>query len=345
LSADSQNLRNIGSHLIVGYRNFEEIKLLVNKDAVAGIFLSQRNVKNRSKEQITKEIAQLQSIRFRHNLPKLFITTDFEGGLVSRLSPPLAFFPSLGEIVKNNTDKNKLETDVRDYASKVGSELSEIGVNVNFSPVVDLDFDISNPADKFSKISDRAISSDPEVVSQASNWYCDELIKKNVSCTIKHFPGLGRIYEDTHVENAKLTASVDELNSKDWLPFKEVSKNESNKALIMLGHAKLTAIDENTPASFSKDSLGLFRGKINSRSVSISDDFSMYPVSKYKLGIGFASQQSLQYGNDLILIAYDPDLYWPVMSHLLGYLDKKEENKDFAKSLEASKERLKLYYK
>ena len=71
-------------------------------------------------------------------------------------------------------------------------------MNLNFAPVVDLNHGLVNPADRLSRISSRAISTDPAIVTQVARLYCATLMQTGVHCTLKHFPGLGRVYEDTH---------------------------------------------------------------------------------------------------------------------------------------------------
>jgi beta-N-acetylhexosaminidase len=340
LNANTNSLKNVGAHIILGYRDYQEIEEIVKKGGIGGIFISQRNVQNKTKQQLKSEIEQLQNIRKQLELPPLLVTTDFEGGIVSRLSPPLPSFPSLGQVVKANLDSSQIENKVREYSSKVAFELSEVGINVNFSTVVDLDYGLNNPTDKFSRIADRSISSDPEIVSKAASWYCQELLIRGVYCTLKHFPGLGQVYEDTHVENASLETSINELESKDWIPFRQVSNQ--TKTLVMVGHPKLGSVDDQSPSSFSKESLKLLRQQVSNQTLTVSDDFSMHPAAKYKEGVGKAAEMSLKYGNDLVLISFDSELYWPVMNHLLTAYETKQ-NTELIESLDQSKNRIYEY--
>ena len=240
----------LGSHIIIGYRSFPELKKMVAEKAVAGVFITDKNVRYKSKEQIKKDIATLQEIRRTKGLPPLWVAADQEGGMVSRLSPPLTRLPSLGRIIDDDRDLEQQKDKIIEYATTQAKELSEIGVNLNFSPVVDLNKGIRNPRDRHSKIYRRAISDDKEVVAKVALWYCQTLEKYGVKCTIKHFPGLGRVSTDTHVAEANLGTSVEELTNDDWVPFREVMKN--SQAFTMLGHAKLTAVDAENAASFSK---------------------------------------------------------------------------------------------
>jgi beta-N-acetylhexosaminidase len=87
---------------------------------------------------------------------------------------------------------------------------------------------------------------------------------------------------------------------------------------MMLAHARLLALDRDHPASFSKPVIaGLLRGDWKHDGVLITDDFSMSAVYYSDDGAAQAAIASLNAGTDLILIAYDPDLYFPVTYALL----------------------------
>ncbi|WP_198920719.1 glycoside hydrolase family 3 protein, partial [Anaplasma marginale] len=168
------------------------------------------------------------------------------------------------------------------------------------APVVDLNKGIINPEDKYSRIFDRAISSDKEVVTKVALWYCDSLAKLNVRCTLKHFPGLGRVKTDTHLAEAKLDTSITELSMDDWLPFRTIMN--ISDAFVMLSHVKLTALDEQNPVSFSNKVVkNLIRNTWNYRGVLITDDFCMQAVFGSKDGIKIATVKAINAGVDLIL--------------------------------------------
>jgi beta-N-acetylhexosaminidase len=316
LSADSSRLERLGGHLIVGYRDSAEIQELVRHRAVAGVFLSGWNANGKTAAAVRQEIRALQRERKAQGLPPLWIATDQEGGIVSRLSPPLTRLSALSEIVEQNPDPVQREHAVREFARTQGRELAEIGVNLNFAPVVDVNHRVINPNDRYTRITQRAISSDPKVVAQVASWYCAALEEVGVRCTLKHFPGLGRVFEDTHREHASLSTSVEELTSSDWLPFRTLMSR--GNAFTMLGHVRLAAVDRERPASFSAPVVaGLLRGQWKYDGVLITDNFTMAAVYHTTGGIDEASIAALNAGVDLILISYDPDQYYRVMFALL----------------------------
>jgi len=235
---------------------------------------------------------------------------------VSRLSPPLPFMPTLSDIIARKTDSNEREQAVVQYAERQGRDLAAIGVNLNFAPVVDVNHGIVNPQDRLTRISTRAISKDPAVVTEVASIYCTALLRSHVRCTLKHFPGLGRVFEDTHLHTADLNAGPDELAASDWLPFRKLMPDR--RIFTMLGHARLTAIDKEYPASVSQAVIGgLLRESWKHEGILITDDFSMGAITGSRDGIAGAAVTALNAGVDLILVSYDPDQYFPLMDALL----------------------------
>ena len=326
LHTDPSLLEKPGRHLMVGFRDLTEVRELIRLRAVGGIFLSSGNVRNKSIAEVRQIIQSFQNQRQQQGLPPLWIATDQEGGGVSRLSPPLTHLPGLSEIVQRYSDLGQREQAVREFARTQGRELANVGVNINFAPVVDLNYKLINPNDWYTRIFERAISDDPAVVAQVAAWYCSELEKAGVRCTLKHFPGLGRAFEDTHLRDASLTASMAELGDTDWVPFRALMRD--SRVFTMLGHVRLTALDKERPVSMSPAVIaGLLRRDWKYDGVLITDNFSMAAVYRSSEGMSNGSIQALNAGVDLILISWDTDQYYPVMYSLLkadrqGRLDR-----------------------
>jgi beta-N-acetylhexosaminidase len=317
LRADPALLERLGRHVVVGYRDLAELNALIERRAIAGVFLTTRNVRGRDAAAIQQEIAELQAARRRQGLPGLLVTTDQEGGVVSRLSPPLERLPSLSEIVARHPASAERSAAVRDYAAAQARDLADLGVNVNLAPVVDLDHGVVNSGDRLTRISTRAISADPHIVTEVATDYCAQLSEHGVRCTLKHFPGLGRVVADTHLESADLALTPGELTSTDWLPFRALMRRAD--IIVMLGHARLTAIDATRPVSFSQPVVhGLLRTDWGYDGLLITDDFSMGAVTYSPEGIGGGSVEALNAGVDLILVSYDPDQFYLVMYTLIG---------------------------
>jgi beta-N-acetylhexosaminidase len=137
LTADTGLIEQLGRHIIVGYRNGAELKNLIDRRAIAGVYITSRNIKDRSADDIRRDIAAWQATRQRQGLPPLWITADQEGGLVSRLSPPLRRRMSLSQFAADS-DRAAREAATKTYAANQAQELRDLGVNLNLAPVVDV---------------------------------------------------------------------------------------------------------------------------------------------------------------------------------------------------------------
>jgi beta-N-acetylhexosaminidase len=235
---------------------------------------------------------------------------------VSRLSPPLPRQPPLSQVIAAHADDTGRNAAAHDYGQAQGRGLAGLGVNVNFAPVVDIDRQLVNPGDRHTRIRQRAIAGDPAVVTAVAASYCAGLASAGVRCTLKHFPGLGDVFEDTHMESGYLRTPLAALAAADWVPFRALMG--AGDTLTMLSHARLTALDAERPVSFSAAVVGgLLRRDWGHAGVLVTDDFSMYAVYSSREGVGGASVAALAAGVDLILFAYDPALYFPAMAALL----------------------------
>jgi len=328
LKMSPERLSVFGRHFIVGYRDVKRIRRLVEAGAVGGIFITQRNVRNSTAAEIRQTISGFQQIRRNKGLPPLVIAADQEGGLVSRLSPPLTRLPTLGAVAAGALDPDDLDNRIIQYAAVQAGELADLGVNLNLSPVVDLKTARRGmPLQDKTRIHDRAVSNDPELTARVARVYCKVMEEYGVVPTLKHFPGLGRVAEETHFTTGHLDQSVDVLNSKDWVPFREVLAH--TRAAMMLGHVKLDRVDPLVPVSFSRPVIqGIIRKKWQHDGVLITDDLNMGPAYNGPWQIGGAAVNALNAGVDLLLISYDGEQVFKVIDAVLkaaarGDLDMK----------------------
>lgn len=193
LTAEPELVARLGRHIVAGWRDPAEIRALAARGAIGGIFITRHNVAGQSAAEVADFVAVLQEIRRARRLPPLIVATDQEGGRVARLSPPLPKPLTLREVARAGG-----AAAVRTHGREQGRQLADVGVTLNFAPVVDLDFGIDDPADRYSRITERAIGRDPTHVTEIAGAYCNGLAEAGVACTLKHFPGLGRARGDTH---------------------------------------------------------------------------------------------------------------------------------------------------
>lgn len=290
----------VGAHLIVGYDNVPEVRDLAAKGLIGGIYLTRRNIRGRSMTALAEEIAALQAVRQRAELPPLIVAADQEGGAVAHLSPLLERLPPLG-LLANGEDGEDLAA-AHAYGERQARGLAALGITLNLGPVVDLRPATPRRPDRFSNIAARALGSEPGRVGRIAGAYLDGLAEHGVRGTLKHFPGLGRIDTDTHLHPARLDLPPTQLEA-DWHPFKLLSPRP--ESVMMLGHVTLSALDPTHAASHSAIVAdGLLRQTWGYEGLLITDDLNMGAV--YRRGIGQVTTEALTAGVDLILISYDP---------------------------------------
>jgi beta-N-acetylhexosaminidase len=315
LAASPAELAAIGGHMVVGFHDLDELRELARRGGIAGVYVSRRNLEQIDPAKITATLAELQAARRDRGLPPLLVAGDQEGGVVSHLSPPLTRLPQLSSLVDD--DGRSERGAILDYADTHGRELRSLGINLNFAPVVDLQVAVDRAFDRFTKIEARAISADPAVIAAVAEPYCEGLRERRVACTLKHFPGIGRVREDTHYFAGHLHGPRDELEEAEWRPFRALMAGSPPSTLVMLSHTVLDAIDGERPASMSAPVVdGLLRREWGYDGVLITDDLSMFPIALGP-GVGEASIRGLAAGVDLLLISYDPDLYYVAVDELL----------------------------
>ena len=199
-----------------------------------------------------------------------------------------------------------------EYGRIHGRELATLGVNLNFAPVLDL-----RPPTRLTRfdfntlIGYRAISGDPAKVTDVALPYIHGLEMSGVGATVKHFPGLGRVRGDTHHFSADLETPIEELETSDWQPFKQALAG--SRAMLMVGHVRLIAVDPDRAASHSKKVIdGIIRSKWNYQGVIITDDLVMGAI--YQHDVCAAVVEALNAGVDLLLVAFDGAQFYRIFA-------------------------------
>jgi beta-N-acetylhexosaminidase len=308
---------SVERHFVVGYDDIATVRQLVRDAHIGGIFLTRRNVEGRTVDAVAAEIASLQDIRHKAGLPPLIVTADQEGGPVSHLSPPLPAPTALSTLAA-------LPAAERQEAAKQlgftqGSALKGIGVTMDLAPICDL----TPPGppdilDWHTRIATRSISADPAVAAAIATGFSQGLLAAGITPTAKHFPGLGRVKQDTHLFGASLETSEAELQSNDWRPFRAVLSVPG--AAVMLSHVALEKLDAGTPASRSRRIVtGLLRQKWGFNGIAITDDLTMGAIER--TGLCRAVEGALNAGVDLLLVSWDTDKVYPALRCALDALD------------------------
>jgi beta-N-acetylhexosaminidase len=310
LRTQAAQAHSLGRHFIVGYSSFPEVAALAEKGLIAGIYITKHNVGGAGAETLKSEIAALQDKRHAARLPPLIVAADQEGGIVSRLSPPLTKLPSLSTLASLPPDVRAEKAEA--FGHIHGRELAALGVNLNLAPVLDLRPESKrNRFDFNTLIGHRAISDDPAVVADVAGSYVRGLEAAGLSAALKHFPGLGRVRADTHHFSAGLDTPLAELEASDWRPFRDVLQN--SEAHLMIGHVTLTAVDPDRAASHSRLVVdGIVRKKWNYQGVIMTDDLVMGAI--YQHNLCTAVVEALNAGVDLLLVAFDGAQFYRIFA-------------------------------
>lgn len=260
-----------------------------------GLILFARNWRDRT--QLTSLCAEIKSIR-----PDVLICVDHEGGRVQRFKTDgFTHVPAmrrLGEMWMNDGKgcEGAGAMAATDAATACGyilaSELRACGVDLTFTPVLDLDWGESGV------IGDRAFHSDPKVVSVLAKSVMHGLLLAGMANCGKHFPGHGFVKADSHVDVPVDKRSLKAILKDDAKPYEWMSTSLTS---VMPAHVIYPKVDSQ-PAGFSRVWLqDILRAKMGFTGVIFSDDLSMEGASvagSYTQG-GIAA---LNAGCDMVLL-------------------------------------------
>jgi beta-N-acetylhexosaminidase len=256
-----------------------------------GLILFARNWQDRA--QLTTLTAEIKAVR-----SDLLICVDHEGGRVQRFRtdgftalPPMR---ALGEVWMRDA---LTATDAATAAGYVlGAELRACGVDLSFTPVLDLDFGAS------SVIGDRAFHRDPRVVTMLAKSLMHGLLLAGMANCGKHFPGHGYVKADSHHEVPVDRRSLRAILADDARPYEWLS---TSLASVMPAHVIYPKIDAQ-PAGFSQRWLkDILRGQLAFGGAIFSDDLSMAGarrVGGHEVTYAEAAALALSAGCDMVLL-------------------------------------------
>ncbi|MDB5462910.1 MAG: beta-N-acetylhexosaminidase [Phenylobacterium sp.] len=233
-----------------------------------GFILFGRNVQ--SPDQVRALVDALRETVARADAPVLI---DQEGGRVQRLGPPnWGRYPpgrAYGDLAGNDPLLRREIT--RLGARLMAHDLAALGINVDCVPVLD----VPDPAGH-EIIGDRAYGRTPDEVALMGRAAAEGLIAGGVLPVVKHIPGHGRAMSDSHLELPVVDASFEELDARDFAPFRVLS----DMPMAMTAHVIYSAIDRKRPATTSKKVMRrVVRGAIGFDGLVMSDDLSMQALS------------------------------------------------------------------
>lgn len=278
----------------------DDSKFLLHQYHIGGIIFFERNMKN--PEQVKKFIANLKAAGDK-KAPMLF-ALDEEGGIVVRMKESLTPPPSAASLGATN-DPARAYTAMRPTAD----EMHDMGFNVDFAPVVDLNLDRG-----------RSYSSDSNTVTNFAGEALQAINDAKLIGTLKHFPGLGGAVVDTHKGTAVVNKTKAELLQNDLIPY--INMNKNYNYFIMVGHGTYPALD-NSPASISKPIVtDLLRNELKYDGVVVTDDLNMGAINMYTPEE--RALKAIDAGCDIILSCHEYDI---TTKMYLALLDAAETGK------------------
>lgn len=168
---------------------------------------------------------------------ELVVSVDEEGGLVQRLSAVAGELASAREMAETKTPEQ-----VRDLMFNHGKKLRELGITMDFAPVVDLEGG-KNIEDN--AIGSRSFSADPKVVTDYARAYAQGLQDAGITPVLKHFPGHGHATGDSHM--GTVTAPpLEQLERADMVPFAQLAGIPGMAAMV--GHMQTPGLDSSADA-------------------------------------------------------------------------------------------------
>jgi beta-N-acetylhexosaminidase len=297
-AAPAADLRTmVGQMLIVGFlgtspqgRWVRTVRAQLDSGALGGVFFLGRNITSRA--QVT-ELTGFFAAAAAAAPP--FIAVDQEGGFVQRLSSGEGF--SLIPSAIRMAELHGADAAPGIYA-QAAAELASAGFNVNFSPVVDLNINPSNPI--IGKVR-RSYGTDPHVVAGFARILIDAHAGQGILTAIKHFPGHGSSTADSHEQLVDITRT---WSDSELEPYRELVAN-GYQGMVMVGHLYNGALDGagRRPATFSEVVIGgLLRGSIGFQGVVVTDDLEMGAIRRnYSLEDTIVS--AIAAGNDILLFS------------------------------------------
>lgn len=294
--------------VMVGVRDAADARAVVTDHHVGGIFIGSWTELSMLTDGSLKEIKESQAPT--GPLP-LAVSVDEEGGRVSRLSSLIGSSPSAKELAQTSTPEQ-----VRELAAQRGRQMAELGITVDFAPVVDV---VDDDTDDDTVIGDRSFGADPAKVTEYAGAYAQGLRDAGLLPVLKHFPGHGHGSGDSHTAGVVITPDLPQLRENDLIPYRTLVTQAP--VAVMMGHLEVPGLTED-PASLSPAAVELLRTGTGYHAPAFdgpvfSDDLSSMAAITEHYGVAEAVLRSLAAGVDVAL--------WVTTDEVPAVLDRLEQ--------------------
>jgi len=274
---------------------------------VGGVILFTRNFASRV--QLTELCATIQACRAQVSDTPLLISVDQEGGRVQRFRDDgftrLPAMRALGEAwLRDPLAALQLATQT---GYVLGAELRACGVDLSFTPVLDLDYGVS------AVIGERALHRDPRIVAQLARALAQGLAAAGMAACGKHFPGHGFVTADSHHDIPVDDRKLDVILHEDAAPYAWLG--DLVLPAVMPAHVIYPQVDS-APAGFSATWIQtVLRSRLGYDGLVFSDDLTMQAASVAG-DILARAQAALTAGCDMVLVCNRPDLADELLARL-----------------------------
>ncbi|MEI6308822.1 MAG: glycoside hydrolase family 3 N-terminal domain-containing protein [bacterium] len=299
--------QRIGQMLLVGFRGAEAsqtstIVAAIRDLNLGGVILfdidvpSGRTVERNIVDpaQTRKLIADLQ----RWSPTSLWIAVDAEGGKVNRLKAKYGFLeiPSAEEMGRMGPAAT------REIADKLAGQLAELGFNLNFAPVVDVNVNPQNPV---IGALGRSFSADPDQVTACAAAFIEGMHSQRIATSLKHFPGHGSSASDSHLGLVDITSS---WTTRELIPYRDLI-SRGLVDMVMTAHVINRSVDPEYPATLSTRFIGpILREQFQFKGPVVSDDLEMGAITQ-NFGFEEALVRAVNAGCDLLILSNNGSLY------------------------------------
>jgi beta-N-acetylhexosaminidase len=280
--------RHVGQLAITGFAGHalpSDLRSLAREFDLGGIILFARNVA--APDQVAEVAREAQTLA--QDLP-LWVSVDQEGGRVARLKAPFTEWPPMMTLGRSG-DERLAER----FARALAAELKAVGVSLDYTPVLDIHTNATNPV-----IGDRALAGSAEEVARLGRVIVTTLQQAGIAACGKHFPGHGDTSTDSHQELPLIEHPPDRLEAVELVPFRAAIK--AHVASIMTAHILIPAYDDERPATLSPAIVdGLLKKQLGYEGLVLSDDLEMRAIGN-RYGVAEATVAAISAGCDAVLL-------------------------------------------